>query len=122
MRCKAKNRRAEPCRMAAGESGLCFAHDPAKGRERAKARKKGGRNRQTPKAGSDAQNVQLRSVGAVQALIEGAVADTLLQENSAQRSRTIGYLAGLALKALEIGEMEERLAALECQRRLRRAT
>ena len=55
----------------------------------------------------------LRTVGAVQEPMEGAVADTLLQENSAQRSRTIGYLAGLALKALEVGELEERLAALE---------
>ena len=106
--------------MAAGDSGWCFNHDPAKGRERAQARKKGGRNRQTPKAGADAQVVLLRSVGAVQELLEGAVADTLLQENSAQRSRTIGYLAGLALKALEVGELEARLAALEVQQGERR--
>ena len=99
--------------MAACASGWCFNHDPAKGRERAKARKKGGRNRQTPKAGGEAQVVLLRSVGAVQELLEGAVADTLVQENSARRSRTIGYLAGLALKALEVGELEDRLAALE---------
>jgi len=36
-----------------------------------------------------------------------------LQENSAQRSRTLISLALAALKALEVGELEERLAALE---------
>lgn len=39
--------------------------------------------------------------------------DTLLQENSAQRSRTLGYLSGLLLKALEVGEFESRLDMLE---------
>ena len=58
---------------------------------------------------------QLRNVGSVQALIERAVGDTLVQENSAQRSRTLGYLAGMALRALEVGELEERLTALEAR-------
>lgn len=47
MQCESKNKNGEPCGMAAGASGWCFNHDPAEGRERAQARKKGGRNRQT---------------------------------------------------------------------------
>lgn len=46
-------------------------------------------------------------------VLEGAVADTVVQENTAQRSRTLGYLAGVLVKALEIGEIEERVCALE---------
>ena len=115
MKCAGKNKRGEPCGMAPlTGSEWCFAHDPARGRDRAKARKKGGHNRRTPKVSQiDAEQVCLRTVEAVQELLEGAVADTLGQENSAQRSRTLGYLAGLALKALEVGELEQRMAALE---------
>lgn len=57
--------------------------------------------------------VRLRSPDDVLALLERVMSDTLHLENGASRSRAIGYLAGLALKALEIGEIEERLAALE---------
>ena len=93
------------------ESDYCFNHDPAVGRQRATARKKGGRNRRTKKAARICK--PLRSVGAVMEVLEGAVADTVVQENSAQRSHTLGYLAGVLLKALEIGELEDRVCALE---------
>ena len=59
--------------------------------------------------------MRLRDVASVQEVIEEAVRDTLAQPNSAQRSRALGYLAGIALKALEVGELEARLAALEGQ-------
>ena len=101
-------------------SRRCFAHDPARGRDRAAARKRGGRNRRAPapsadgrSGGADRGPVALRDVASVQALLEATVTDTIAQENSAQRSRTLGYLLGIALKALEVGELEERLAALE---------
>ena len=97
-------------------SPYCFAHAPDRARERAEARKRGGRHRSSG-GGTAAlgEPVQLRDVASVQTLLERAVSDTLAQENSAQRSRTIGYLAGLALKALEVGELEDRLAALEAR-------
>ena len=34
-------------------------------------------------------------------------------ENSVQRSRTLAYLAQTALKSLEVGEVQDRLAVLE---------
>jgi len=55
----------------------------------------------------------LRNPEEVLALLEEVLAHTRLQENSAQRSRTLISLALAALKALEVGELEERLAALE---------
>lgn len=42
-----------------------------------------------------------------------AVLDTLSLENSVAHSRTLAYLAQVALKALEVGEFEARLEALE---------
>jgi len=49
----------------------------------------------------------------VRRLLELAVADTLNLDNSPARSRTLGYLVSLSLKALEVGEIEERVSALE---------
>jgi uncharacterized small protein (DUF1192 family) len=42
-----------------------------------------------------------------------AVLDALSMENSMSRARTLAYLAKVALCMLEVGEMEERVAALE---------
>ena len=39
--------------------------------------------------------------------------DTLCLENSISRARTLAYLATTAIKLLEVGEFEQRLAALE---------
>jgi len=46
-------------------------------------------------------------------LLEVAVIDTLSLENSVARSRTLAYLGHTALKCLEVGELEDRLALLE---------
>jgi hypothetical protein len=39
--------------------------------------------------------------------------DSLVQENSGSRSRTLVAVLLAAVKCLEVGELEERLAALE---------
>jgi hypothetical protein len=49
----------------------------------------------------------------IRRLLEVAVLDTLSLENSIARSRTLAYLAQVALKTLEVGELQERLQALE---------
>ena len=45
--------------------------------------------------------------------------DTLSLENSVARSRALAYLAQTALKCLEAGELEDRLALLEATVRSR---
>jgi hypothetical protein len=56
--------------------------------------------------------VSLRSADEILALIERAAGDALLLQGE-RRARAIGYLCSIALKALEIGELEDRLQALE---------
>ncbi len=112
-RCRSKTRTGEPCRMAALQGQKrCFAHHPAKSQERAEARKRGGQNRRRPKSGLP-QSLELRDVAEVRSLLETAARDTLVLENSVARNRTLAYLAGVVLKALKVGEFEERLDALE---------
>ena len=113
-RCQAQTKRGKPCgaKPAVGKS-YCAFHDPARAAAQAQARKRGGHNRQTVKAAGVSGPASLRTSGDVLALLEEVLADTRKQENSAQRSRTLISLALAALKALEVGELEERLEALE---------
>ena len=94
--------------------GLCFWHDPAHAQEAAEARRLGGLRRRKEGTVAGAYEFEgLDSVPKIRRLLEIATVDTLSQENSISRNRTLAYLAQMALKALEVGEHEERLAALE---------
>jgi hypothetical protein len=80
----------------------------------AEARRLGGLRRRREKTVSGAYDFEgLGDVGQIRRLLEIAVLDTLSLENSVARSRTLAYLAQVALKTLEVGEFEERLEALE---------
>ena len=89
-------------------------HCPEHATEAAEARRLGGLRRRREVAVSGAYDfLGLASVGDIRRLLEVAVLDTLGLENSIARSRTLGYLAVAALKLLEVGELEQRLATLE---------
>ena len=75
---------------------------------------KGGLRRRKEKTLSGAYEFQgLSSVPDIRRLLEIAVIDTLALDNSVARARTLAYLAQTALKCLEVGELEERVAMLE---------
>ncbi len=105
----------QPCGAPPLRDGeYCVMHDPERADEMAEARRLGGLRRRKEKAVSGAYEIEgLETVGQIRRLIEIAVLDTLGLENSIARSRTIAYLAHVALKVLEVGEFQERLQALE---------
>ena len=119
--CRAKNEDGEPCRqLPVHDSEFCFWHDPAHADEAAEARRLGGLRRRKEKAIEGAYDLGgLEDVASIRRLLEIAAADTLSLENSIARSRTLGYLAGVALKALEVSHIEDRLQALEAAIMLR---
>ena len=109
------------CRSSAlrGEN-FCLFHSPDHEEEAAEARRLGGLRRRKEKAVLGAYDFQgLRSVPDIQRVLEIATTDTLALENSVSRNRTLAYLCQTALKALEVGELEERLALLEAAVRQR---
>jgi hypothetical protein len=114
-RCAGQTREGNPCAaFPVTDSRFCFTHAPERAPERARARKLGGERRRRAKAVAAHQGeVVLESVSAIQAVLVIAVTDTLALENSVARSRTLGYLAGISLRAWEIGQLEERVRALE---------
>jgi hypothetical protein len=96
------------------DSEYCFMHDPLRAKERQEARRLGGLRRRREKATSQVYDwAGLRSASEVRRLLEVAVVDTLGLDNSPARSRTLGQLASLSLKTLEMVEVEHRLSALE---------
>ena len=96
------------------EGDFCLMHSPEHAEEMAEARRLGGLRRRREEAVSGASGFEgLGSVEDIRRLLEIAALDTLGLENSVARSRTLAYLAQVALKALEVGELAERIDALE---------
>ena len=113
--CAGKKENGQPCRSPKlRDSDYCLMHSPEHAEDVAEARRLGGLRRRREVAVSGAYDfVGLQSVGDIRRLLEVAVLDTLGLENSIARARTLAYLATTAIKLLEVGEFEERLASLE---------
>ena len=99
-------------------SDFCFAHCPDRAAERKEARARGGRarhNRTLATVATGDQAVNLSSLADVVRILEDSVRDVLTLENSIARGRCLGYLCGVAVKALEVSDLESRIAALEAK-------
>jgi hypothetical protein len=95
----------------------CLFHSPAHSEEADEARRLGGLRRRKEKTLVGAYELSgLGSVPDIQRVLEIAMLDTLALENSVARVRALTYICQTALKCLEVGELEERIAALEATR------
>ncbi len=113
--CKAIAKGGGPCRAAPLRDGdFCRMHSPHHTKEVTEARRLGGLRRRREVTIAGAYEFEgLEDVSQIRRLLEVATLDTLSLENSIARARALAYFAQTALKLLEVGEMEERLAALE---------
>ena len=105
----------EPCRAAPlHDSQFCLMHSPEHAQEVQEARRLGGLRRKREATLTGAYDFQgLDTVAGIRRLIEVTVMDTLGMENSISRNRTLAYLVQVALRTLEVGNLEERIMALE---------
>ena len=113
--CAGVKENGQPCRAPkVRDSDYCLMHSPEHAEDMAEARRLGGLRRRREVAISGAFDfVGLETIGDIRRLLEVAVLDTLGLENSIARARTLAYLATTAIKLLEVGELEQRLASLE---------
>ena len=113
--CQARKETGQPCAARRlPDSEFCLWHCPEHAEEAAEARRLGGLRRRKEKTVAGAYDLEgLDDIPKIRRLLEIAVFDTIALENSVARSRTLAYLAQIALKALEVGEFETRLEALE---------
>jgi len=108
---KANGKRCEANAMIGSE--YCFFHDPAKAKERTAARKAGGHKNKAVVLPATTPDVRLDNISDVVKLLGETINQVRGGELDPKVSNAIGYLTGILLKALEQGEIEERLSALE---------
>ncbi len=119
--CNAKNKSGEPCNASANGTGFCFTHDATKGKERAIARRNGGLRRITPSvADKSLVPKETRSITDVMTILDYALQESLVLQNSIQRGRLLVSIAHGYIEALKVGEMEQRLEAAENALNLRK--
>ncbi len=119
--CQAMKLNGEPCIAAAGDNDFCFTHDTARGKERAVARRNGGLKRITPHV-ADAGVIpkETRTIKDVMTILDYALQESLALSNSIQRGRLLVSIAHGFIEALKVGELEQRLDAIEHALRLRK--
>jgi hypothetical protein len=110
-KCKSRTKTGGKCSANAGDTGFCWAHDPTLAEKRAQAHRQGGKQHRIPKVAGPA--VQIASADDCLQLVNKVVVDTWELENSAARSRVLLQAASTAMDVLQIGELEERVKALE---------
>ena len=105
----------ESCRMhPLKDSQFCWVHSPEHAQEAQDARRLGGQRRKKEVMLSGAYDLEgIDNIPGIRRVLEIATMDTISQENNLSRNRTLGYLMQVALKAMEAGETDERLTALE---------
>lgn len=117
MQCKAKTQSGQPCQMKPRKGKkFCFTHDPESRTAQAQARKRGGENRHTPHAG-DVSTIpqQIGTMADAGKILDYTLAELLAMDNSIPRARALLALHDSFVRSFEIGELEQRLAALEAR-------
>ena len=119
--CQATKRNGEPCNASANETGFCFMHDASRGRERAEARRRGGLQRITPSvADKSLVPKETRTITDVMTIFDYVLQESLQLSNSIPRGRLLVSIAHGYIEALKVGEMEQRLEAVETALKMRK--
>jgi hypothetical protein len=113
-RCTAKKRSGERCRAVAVENGLCALHgDPARAVELGRKSGWARRRVRSPGLPEDCPSRPLRSVADVTELLGETINQVRGGRIDPRAANTLGYLATAMLKALQQGDIEARLRAIE---------
>jgi hypothetical protein len=114
-RCAYAKSDGEACAMAPlHDRPYCFAHDPERAAEAAEARKLGGLRRRKEGTIAVAYDLPgLDTVVGIRSLRDIVVTDGVGLDNGIPRLRVLISTAVAAMNLLKVGELEERLAALE---------
>lgn len=114
-KCTATNKDGSPCNAQATRGAFCPWHDPALAEERAEARRKGGRQRSNAARARKALTNDARDLVDVRARLMGALEKVETGELSPAQATAMAALSRAITAVVQVGEFEERLAALEAQ-------
>lgn len=112
--CQAVKLDGSRCQAAALQgSGFCFFHDPAKAAERQAAQSHGGSQNRMKTLDADAPDVKVETCQDVVALVSETINQVRKGQLDPRVANAVGYLANVLIKAVEQGELEDRLTDLE---------
>ena len=114
-RCAYAKADGQPCQMAPlRDRPYCFAHDPERAEEAADARRLGGLRRRKEGTIAVAYDLPgLDTVVGIRRLLDIVVTDGVGLDNGIPRLRVLISTVVAAMNLLKVGDLEERLEALE---------
>ena len=114
-RCAYAKADGQPCQMAPLlDRPYCFSHDPERAEAAAEARRMGGLRRRKEGTIAVAYDLPgLDTAAGIRRLLDIVVTDAIGLDNGIPRLRVIISTAVAAIGLLKVGELDERLAALE---------
>jgi general stress protein YciG len=116
-RCKAKTKTGKPCRAAPSEGGLCFFHaNPNKASELGR---KGGMSKRHTAAETSDPLPTLDHAVALRDTAARLIADVIAGKVHPRIAAGLAPLMNLQLHAIKTADLEQRLAKLEQQLKLR---
>ena len=111
LRCKALDKKGNPCRAAVTEGGLCFFHSNP-GRASELGRKGGARSHRRAIENADPV-AKLETATAVRDGLAQLIADVYADKISPRKAAVLTPLLNLQLRAIESSDLEARVAKLE---------
>jgi hypothetical protein len=113
-RCKYRKGGRQCKNWAITGDDYCFFHSQRKAIDRARAQRKGGQKALSGKKRVLAQsNIQIEKTSDIVRLLNDTINQVRTGRIEAKIANAVGYLSGICLKALEQGDLEDRLEALE---------
>ena len=116
-RCHATNASGQACGAPAlRDEDYCLVHSPGRQEEVQEARRLGGIRKRRERTITEAYGfLGLGSISDIVRFLESIAIDTLAQENTVPRNRTLTQIAEIARRCRE-SDLEERVEALEAGR------
>ena len=112
--CRAMTADGSRCKAAAlTGSDFCFFHDPDRAEERREAQILGGRQGKARTLAEDEADLPIESSQDVVRLLSDTINQVRKGQLDPRVANAVGYLSNVLLKAVEQGDLEDRLAALE---------
>jgi hypothetical protein len=109
--CKANTNAGERCRAIAVKDGLCALHaDPALAVEMGR---KSGKARRSKRSSEQAELTPPQTADEVRTALGQFISDVRARRLDPKVAGTLGYLANVLLKSIEVSDAEGRLATLE---------
>lgn len=112
--CKHIKADGERCQAAAlFDSAFCFFHDPDTTSERQEASARGGYNGRIRVLPENCPNAEVQSAADIVRLLGETINQVRKGDLDPRIANAVGYLANVALRAIEGGDIEKRLTGLE---------